>query len=254
LLAGQIGRGYASAVTYSRDAEIANPYRFKSREKVFESGHKRVETIAEVVQEETGAMLDGRRALDYGCGVGRLAIPLAERCEHVYGLDISRPTLEIAAANAQEHEVENVQWLEPEALSGLAGQYDFAITVHVLQHIRRRQGEQVLRQLVRGLREDGVGWIGLVLRPPHPLRSVLRYSWRARDVDRPQRKSGIYRPALDALRIWDLSYYYMMRCSYALNRLGRLLADEGVENWHVRFNAGETPRAFDAATLIFRKG
>jgi SAM-dependent methyltransferase len=240
-------------VTYSRDAAIANPYRFKSHEKVFESGYKRVATISEVMREQTGATLDGRRALDYGCGVGRLAIPLAGRCEHVYGLDISRPTLELAAANAREHEVANVEWLEPEALAGLAGQYDFVITVHVLQHIRRRQGEQVFRQLVGGLRADGVGWIGLVLRPPHPLRSVLRHTWRTREAERPKRKSGIYEPALDALRIWDLSHHYMMRCSYSLNRLGRLLAEEGVTNWHVRFNPGATPRAFDAATLIFRK-
>jgi len=125
--------------------------------------------------------------------------------------------------------------------------------VHVLQHIRRRRGEQVFTQLVRGLCPGGVGWIGLVLRPPHPLASVLRHTWRAWGAERPKRKSGVYRPALDALRVWDLSHLYMMRCSYSLDRLGRLLADEGIDNWYVRFNRGDTPRAFDAATVIFKK-
>jgi SAM-dependent methyltransferase len=238
---------------YSKDAEIPDPYRFKSREKIFESGHKRVEDIFEVVEAETGTTLDGRRALDYGCGVGRLAIPLAKRCEHVYGIDLSRATLKAAAANAQEHGVENIEFLEPEALSDLSGKYDFVITVHVLQHVPRPHGEQILAQLVRGLCEGGVGWIGLILRPPHPIKSTLRWTWRPPGAPRPRRKSGPYAPAFDRLRIWDLSYYYMIRNSYSLNRLGKLLAQEGVTSWHVQFNPGGSGRAFDAATLIFRK-
>jgi len=232
-------------VTYARD-KVETHYRFKTREQVFESGYNRVQTMAEVIESATGATLDGRRALDYGCGVGRLAVPLAQQCEHVYGIDISTATLKAASENAEREGVSNVDWLEPDALAGLSGKYDFVLTVHVLQHIRARKGEQIFRQLVRGLQVDGVGWIGVIMRPSHPVARVLRYTFRSRSDFRPRRKSGFYKP-------FDLQYFYMTRNSCSLNRLGRILAEEGVDNWHVRFNAGKIPRAHDAATIVFRK-
>ena len=54
-----------------------------------------------------------RAALDYGCGVGRLTLPLAERCEHVYGVDVSPSMLREAARNAARMGLPNVEWVPP---------------------------------------------------------------------------------------------------------------------------------------------
>ena len=45
------------------------------------------------------------RTLDFGCGVGRVAIPLARRFEHVVGLDVSPGMLTRAAEAAQRQGV-----------------------------------------------------------------------------------------------------------------------------------------------------
>ncbi|HEY1833397.1 MAG TPA: class I SAM-dependent methyltransferase [Solirubrobacteraceae bacterium] len=239
-------------MVYSRDAEIDN-YRFKTRERVFQNGRTSAERLARAVETETGVALDGRRVLDYGCGVGRLALPLAERCEHVYGLDVTLGVLEEAAANAERLGVGNAEWLEADRLASLSGSYDFVLTVHVLQHIPTRQGERIVSQLVAGLAPGGVGYINVVLRPRNPMLNVARRIWRSPFGRRPRRKSGKAAPRLDRLRVWDLSYAYMMRNSYSLDRLGRLLLAQGIIRWHVRVEPGGGGRAYDGATLIFVK-
>src|SRR5580704_5530841 len=40
-----------------------------------------------------------KNALDFGCGVGRLTLPLSQRFENTWGIDISAPMLEQAKAN-----------------------------------------------------------------------------------------------------------------------------------------------------------
>jgi hypothetical protein len=46
----------------------------------------------------------------------------------------------------------------------------------------------------------------------------------------------------------------MLMHSYSLNRLGGLLADAGVSNWHVKWAAAAArSREFESATIFFRK-
>jgi len=75
-------------VVYRTDTEWGRE-RHTTHEEVLQRGAKRVESIADAIEEATGATVEGRTALDYGCGVGRIAVPLAERCERVYGVDLS---------------------------------------------------------------------------------------------------------------------------------------------------------------------
>jgi hypothetical protein len=41
--------------------------------------------------------------------------------------------------------------------------------------------------------------------------------------------------------------------SYSLNRLGNLLVEAGVSEWHTKWHHLTNERAYDAVTLIFRK-
>lgn len=47
---------------------------------------------------ERGVGLDGARVLDFGCGTGLLTAAMAERAEHVVGLDVSVAMIEVLAA------------------------------------------------------------------------------------------------------------------------------------------------------------
>jgi ubiquinone/menaquinone biosynthesis C-methylase UbiE len=220
-----------------------------TREEAVDRGIQQLERLERKIQTYTGASLESRRALDFGCGWGRLAIPLAERCEHVYGVDISPAVLHKAQRNAEEADVTNVEWLQTESLSTLSGRYDLLISTHVFQHIPFREGEQLLTTLVHGLRPGGVAAINLLLRPSHPWRDLLPWAktQSRSSPDRPNMPRGGRRSRLKRLR----KQRHMLMGAYSLNRLGELLADEGVLVWHAQFirKAG----AYDSVTIFFRK-
>jgi 2-polyprenyl-3-methyl-5-hydroxy-6-metoxy-1,4-benzoquinol methylase len=177
----------------------------------------------------TGASLESRTALDFGCGWGRLALPLAERCEHVFGVEVSQLVLGEAERIAAEANVTNVEWLQTDRLEELRGRYDLVISVLVFQHIAVAEGERLFSTLVGGLRPGGVGAIELVLRPARPMRHLLVA---------PKKLRG---------------QLHMLRGSYSLNRIGRLLVAEGVSDWHVDYTRAPSADACDTVRVIFIK-
>jgi 2-polyprenyl-3-methyl-5-hydroxy-6-metoxy-1,4-benzoquinol methylase len=189
-----------------------------ARERFYEKGEQQVATLQARIEAQTGRSLESCRALDFGCGAGRTALPLARRCEYLYGLDVSQARLREADRNAKRLNLSNVEWLEAEALADLSGQYDLVVSFWVFQHIASREGERIFATILKGLRPGGVGAIHFALRP--------RF-----------RGSG-------------LSYLYMLTNSYSLHRLGRVLADEGITEWHARWH---TQPVTDDVTIIFRK-
>jgi cyclopropane fatty-acyl-phospholipid synthase-like methyltransferase len=197
----------------------------EGREAVYQKGYAQIATLAQRLERQTGFSLEGARALDFGCGVGRNVLPLAERCEHVYALDVSPAVLREGSGNAQRRGLENIDWLDASKLPELDGRYDLAISFFVFQHIPSREGERVFATLVRGLRPGGAGAIHVTLRP--------------------------------RLRNLTWAYPYALMNSYSLSRLGRLLTDAGVTEWHTRLHAGAKPDGVNSAnsdvTIIFRK-
>jgi 2-polyprenyl-3-methyl-5-hydroxy-6-metoxy-1,4-benzoquinol methylase len=226
--------GFLAQQTHARQG-----YEGEELERFLEGGRREASRIASDIEIHTGAgTLEGRTALDYGCGPGRLALPLAEQCEHVYGLDVTSDMLAAAARNAQRKGVENVEWLRADALAGLAGRYDLVISMWVFQHIPSREGERVFSQLVQGLRPGGVGAINMTLRPSHPWRGLVR-----------------------GILALDREYVYQLIHSYSLNRVGEMLVDAGINDWYARWQAkrgGElietrARRRHPTITIVFRK-
>jgi SAM-dependent methyltransferase len=220
----------------------------EARDWHFEKGREQVANMTAAIEAHTGSPLDMPRALDYGCGFGRLALPLAERCEHVYGLDISPEVLAEADRNAKRMQVSNVEWLGAERLAELSGRYDLVLSYWVFSHIPSREGERILATLVRGLRDGGVGAIHLTLRPDRPLAGLVGRQGSDVSARDPSGRLG---------RV-NLTYPYLLMNSYSLNRLGVLLADAGVREWRVKWHGREgatgAAQVCPAAVIIFRKG
>jgi cyclopropane fatty-acyl-phospholipid synthase-like methyltransferase len=200
-----------------------------TQEEARATGYTQLAKLADMIEARTGASLESRTALDFGCGWGRLALPLAERCEHVFGVEVSQLVLNEAERIATEASVTNVEWLQVDRLEELRGRYDLVISVLVFQHIPVAEGERLFTTLVRGLRPDGVGAIELVLRPAKPVARLLAA---------PKRLRG---------------QLHMLRGSYSLNRIGRLLAAEGVSDWHVDYTRAPTADACDTVRVTFTK-
>ena len=100
---------------------------------------------------------DGGVGLDLGCGNGRHAEPLADRCDRVVGLDLSRSLLAIADERAGERNVE-AAWLQGDAaaIPLRAGTVDLALYVAALHHLPSRDARrESLNDLARVLAAGG---------------------------------------------------------------------------------------------------
>jgi SAM-dependent methyltransferase len=215
-----------------------------ARERFFATGRQYVAELIETVNAHAGSGFRPQRALDFGCGVGRLTLPLAERCEHVYGIDVSPSMLREANCNAERLQVNNVEWIPAGRLAELSGEYDFVHSYLVFQHIPVREGERLFAMLVEGLRKGGVGVIHVTLRPGHPLMGW--FHWTMKTVPFAYNAFNLARG-----RSW--SYPHMQMNTYSLNRLGRLLAAGGITEWHVDFSPASARIAYDGAVISFRK-
>lgn len=74
--------------------------------------------------------------MDFGCGVGRLSIPLARRAGHVLGVDISAAHLREAETNRKKLGCDNVTFLQAKSVSDIRDlhHFDLVISLIVLQH------------------------------------------------------------------------------------------------------------------------
>jgi SAM-dependent methyltransferase len=103
-----------------------------------------------------------KRVLDFGCGVGRLLLPLARVAEEVVGLDVSPSMLEEARRNCEERQLRNVRLLSSDDdLSALSGTFDLIQSFIVFQHIPVQRGRAIFDKLLQHLRPGGVGAIHL---------------------------------------------------------------------------------------------
>jgi ubiquinone/menaquinone biosynthesis C-methylase UbiE len=195
------------------------------RQRFYEHGSRELQNIIERIESQTGVAIDSCRALDYGCGAGRLAVPLAMRCEHVYGMDVSSAALREADRSARSMDLSNVEWMDVDRLSEMSGRYDLLISFYVFQHIRTRAGEEAFATLLRGLLPGGVGAVQFTISsPPFAL---------------------------------NRNYLYSLGKSYSLDRLGTLLADQGIREWHPRLQrhgqADGSRSAYYDVSIVFRK-
>jgi SAM-dependent methyltransferase len=117
------------------------------------TGHNDVGWLRGVV-ERAGAPFGGR-ALDFGCGVGRLSQALAPHTEHVVGVDVAASMLQRARALNPPETVEFVHSVSRE-LPFQDGAFDLVISLIVLQHMPAALSVRYLLEFARVLRPGGV--------------------------------------------------------------------------------------------------
>ncbi len=145
------------------------------------------------------------RALDFGCGAGRLTQALAGHCDEVIGLDISPGMVETAEAlNSRPNCAFQVN-PNPDLRQFPDGHFDLVASFITLQHISSRPAvEKFVGELVRVTAPGGVSAFQLPSHVPlrvraHPRRHLYRL---ARDLGVPAQvlyKRGLYSMALTAI-------------------------------------------------------
>jgi ubiquinone/menaquinone biosynthesis C-methylase UbiE len=110
----------------------------------------------------------GTRALDFGCGMGRMANALAQYYGSVVGVDISDEMLRLARENSQVGNIQFVQALGP-PIKEPDGSFELVYSSIVIQHIAPPFNQATISDLFR-LCAPG-GYV-LFDAPSHKLRAT----------------------------------------------------------------------------------
>jgi ubiquinone/menaquinone biosynthesis C-methylase UbiE len=126
-------------------------------ESFFADGRDEIDLVVGLINKMGLNLNLGGRALDFGCGVGRLAQALADYFQSVYGIDISDEM--IRCANLFNRHGKRVKYLlnVQDNLRIFGGNYfDFIISDIVLQHVPAEFQSKYISEFVRVLSPSGI--------------------------------------------------------------------------------------------------
>lgn len=129
----------------------------EAKEEFFSSGLSQINHMLENIRKHIDPLYAAKNALDFGCGVGRLIIPLSKVVNNVTGIDVSDSMLNEARKNCETQFVSNVSLLKSDDnLLLLNGKYDLIYSFIVFQHIPVKRGVGIFKNLLSRLENGGV--------------------------------------------------------------------------------------------------
>jgi SAM-dependent methyltransferase len=125
-------------------------------EEFFATGEEEIRTVLEHVAGLGLAVRSGGRALDFGCGVGRLTRALAARFGECVGVDISATMVALAEQHTDGGKCSFVVNDRADLSRFPAGQFAFVYSSIVLQHMSPEYMKCYLREFARVLEPGGI--------------------------------------------------------------------------------------------------
>lgn len=196
----------------------------------FASGKQQCDDVFRIIHTYLAPGFRPTRTLEFGCGVGRMVIPFAERCPHVVGVDVSESMLVEAQKNCAQREISNVEFIRgDDDLTGVSGSFDFIHSHVVLQHIPTKRGERITKHLIERLQAGGVAVL-------HFAYSTDK-SWLRRAIQWVRKTIPGTHNVLNLLEGKAFGYPLMQGNRYSLNTIFRLLQANGCDHSYVRFTS-----------------
>lgn len=132
-----------------------------TRAEFFAGGEALVDFMWRTIQLRVAPDFAPTAILEYGCGVGRLAIPLARRAARrggkVTAVDRSPEMLRVAREEAARHGITNIEFCTPDELWARNARFDFVSCYLVLQRMPTGDGLALARALLRQVASAGIG-------------------------------------------------------------------------------------------------
>lgn len=144
-------------------------------EEFFQSGENHIEWIKKQIKDNFGEEIDNKKVLDYGCGVGRLLIPIAQQAREATGVDISEKMIQEAEKNIHEKKIKNTAFIQAsEKSTNIHKKYDLIHSYIVFQHIPWNKGRRIIHELTSSLSPGGIIALHIfVTASAHPLTRFL---------------------------------------------------------------------------------
>jgi len=177
-------------------------------EEFYASGAFHIDPIAADLSKLIGEPPSGR-ALDFGCGVGRLAEAMLKYADQVTGVDISPGMLELARKRGSK--VSYVGELPD-------GPFDWINSFIVFQHIPPERGLEIFEQLLARLAPGGVISLQLTV-------------WRERSHVWPEEKGikKLFQKQRQQLWAQRLPVGQILMYDYDMSKVIRLCNEAGIE-------------------------
>lgn len=212
-----------------------------AKDEFFQTGEIHIQRIWKEIEESFVKNFKPKNAMDFGCGVGRLVLPLASRCENVVGVDISPQMIEEARKNCTERGFKNINFaLSDDNLSKVEGNFDLIHSFIVFQHINPEIGEIIFKKMIEKLSAGGIGILQFTFNHRADKASIYRFKMY-RDFP------FVYR--LRNLFTSQKNEPLMPMYEYNLNRLFLILKDNDCHKSIVRFSF----HGFDGVVIFFQK-
>jgi SAM-dependent methyltransferase len=212
----------------------------------FESGDALVTSMFRAIELQLSPYFNPSAILEYGCGAGRLVIPLARRSARnagsVTAVDRSPAMLDAARQEAARHAISNVEFRTPAELFAGDRAFDFITCYFVLQRLDPGQGLPLLAALLNLLTPKGVGVFHVPFRStaPGPVRT-LRWIRQSLPAANALVNIARGRPAAEP---------FVPTYTYDLARVFDVLRTAGIETMHVVF---EPHQGLETALLYVEK-
>lgn len=138
----------------SQDKFLGKVLTKTARQEFYRSGEGDIDYIFSHIHKIRPSKAKFRLAVDYGCGVGRLTLPLSKYARRVIGYDISPSMIESARTANAANKTVDFKVIE-KSFSNLPDSFDFLNSYIVFQHIPPQIGMKILKQLFGRLEAGG---------------------------------------------------------------------------------------------------
>jgi len=204
----------------------------------FETGATYIADLQKIIHAHVAGDFSPQSALDFGCGVGRLLIPLARICSAVVGVDVSPTMLAECSKNLVGAGLRDVELHRSLDLLPSDRTFDFVHSFIVLQHIPHKRGVEMFAKLLDRVADGGIAALHVTF------RDGAKIQFLKQDALNRLKASLIAVPAVrrlvELLRGKPLTPPMLMQ-NYSLNTLFHLLLQMGFTHTYTRFTQHGVP-------------
>ena len=214
------------------------------QKKFFDNADQYLESVFKVIRRHLDSTFRPECALDFGCGVGRVTIPLARQCRYVLGVDIAESMIKEAKKNQEQYLLNNVEFsTRTNDLLPYKESFDFIHSIYVFQHIRTKHGVPTFIQLVNALKENGIGMVHFITLQSNKSIKKRIISWLCTHFQMVNGINNIRKGKSFFTPIYEMN-------NYPLDKLFEILRKKGCSHLYIR-HTKEGP--YHGVMLFFQK-